>query len=918
MSFKPLFLQPYTTPKIMSHFIEKVVTDLLAQKLDFFNTTLVLPGKRPMLFFRQEFQKQAHTILLPKMISVEDFMAEISGLEIISGINLWFKAYQSYKKVVAKPDTFEEFIKWGPTILKDFDDIDASLVNPTKILDYLVSIERIEKWGKDEIFVNKNEVMQKHLLFWQIVTKFYFQLRSDLEAEKIGYSGLAFRLAADKVDEIIESQDHQFVFAGFNALTEAEQKILFSFEKNNIAQIYWDADQYYLDNPNQEAGAFMRRYQNKVNSWKWTFDEFNQPKNINVTGVAKQVGQAKYIADIIAQMDEDEIKKTALILADEAILPAILNSLPDNISYLNISMGIPLKSVPLAQFFKSVFELQMNREKLGKGKTFYFKNVLQILENRTLSKFSTDSSREIASIIRTNNRIFNAEKTLQDHLTDNVFAPLFFVPPTLTEFVYQLKVWVENLMQHELINNGSDHQHLLLKEYLFFFKKVFIQLHENLTQVTDVKDYRTLYLLYNKIVQSESIAFIGEPLKGLQLMGLLETRLINFDNIIMTSVNDEILPLGRQNNTFIPYDIRKEMGLNTFTENDSIYAYHFYRLIQRAKNVHLVYNTEADGMGSGEKSRFIAQIKFESKHNIQETFAAPSFKTQPLKDIVIEKTPQTMSKLIAWAEYGISPSSLSTYLRDPLDFYEQRVFGIEEVEEAEEMVSAKTLGNIVHGTLEELYQPYLNKVLIEQDFDAIRKIKNDVLQKYFKAEYKDGHTDQGPNYLVYKIAERIVNGVLEKDKITASTTEFIILQLESKHEVPFLLSNGKEVKLRGIIDRIDQVDGQIRIIDYKTGFTKDIKIDSEKVNVVFEDSDKAKELQLSFYAHLFYGNPANRNREIELCIYPIKFPKKELFKLKLDKSTIIDQSIIELTTDPLSTLIEEILNPNIPFQKKEK
>ena len=901
----------------MSQFIEKVVTDLLEQKIDFLNTTLVLPGKRPMLFFRQEFQKQAHTLLLPKMISIEDFMAETAGLEIINGINLWFKAYQSYKKVVDKPDTFEDFIKWGPTVLKDFDDIDSSLVSPNKILDYLVSVERIEKWGKDEIFVNKNEVMQKHLLFWQVVTKFYFQLREDLALVNQGYAGLVSRIAADKIEDIIAKNGSEYIFAGFNALTEAEQKILFSLEKNHLGQIYWDADKYYLENNNQEAGAFLRRYKPKLNSWKWTFDEFSKEKNIKVTGVAKQVGQAKFIADIIGKMDEDEIKKTALILADEAILPAILNSLPDNISYLNISMGIPLKTVPLAQFFKSVFELQMNREKLGKGKTFYFKNVLQILENRTLSKLSSKSSRDLSASIKSNNRIFNAPSTLLNALEDNAFQKLFIVPNNLADFILNLKNWTEELLKTEHLFDKELDKYALLKEYLFYFKKVFNQLYDNLKSVNDVKDYRTLYLLYNKIVQSESIAFIGEPLKGLQLMGLLETRLINFENIIMTSVNDEILPLGRQNNTFIPYDIRKEMGLNTFTENDAIYAYHFYRLVQRGKNIHLVYNTETDGMGSGEKSRFISQIKFESKHNIQESFAAPNFKTQPLKEIIIEKTPQTMEKLEAWTAYGISPSSLSTYLRNPLDFYEQRIFGIQEVDEAEEMVSAKTLGNIVHGTLEELYKNYLNRVLIKEDFIAIKKVKDETLKAYFKKEYKDGYTSQGPNYLVYKIAERIVDGVLDKDQKLAEKSELIIRELESKHLIDFQLSNGKMVKLKGVIDRIDQVDGQIRIIDYKTGATKELKIDSEKVDIIFSDSDKSKELQLSFYAHLFYANQANISKEIELCIYPIKFPKKDLYKLKLDKSTLINNSIINLTSDPLSHLIEEILNPSIPFQKLE-
>ena len=216
-----------------------------------------------------------------------------------------------------------------------------------------------------------------------------------------------------------------------------------------------------------------------------------------------------------------------------------------------------------------------------------------------------------------------------------------------------------------------------------------------------------------------------------------------------------------------------------------------------------------------------------------------------------------------------------------------------------------------------MYKPYLKRALHSQDYKSIKANKTATLEDFFKKEYKDGHTNQGPNYLVFKIAERIIDGVLEKDEKLASETELIILELVSKCQVPFTLANGKIVQLKGIIDRTDQVDGQIRIIDYKTGAVKELKIESEKVNVIFEDSDKAKELQLSFYAHLFYGNPTNVTKEIELCIYPIKFPKKELLKLKLDKSTTINQDIITLTSDPLSRLIEEILNPMIPFTNQE-
>jgi len=895
----------------MAQFIETVVKDLLEKQSNFIHTTLVLPGKRPMLFFKQEFQRQSNNIILPKMKSIEELMSELAGLEIISGINLWFKAYQAYKKVVEKPDSFEDFIKWGPTVLKDFDDIDASLQPANKILDYLVSVERINQWGEGKIEIGKNEVIQNHLTFWGIVSKLYFQLQHDLIASKEGYAGMVFRIASEKANEIVQENQEHFIFAGFNALTNAEQALVFRLEKENLATLYFDADQYYYENPNQEAGSFLRKYKNQIKPINWVVDEFSKPKNLHTIGVAKQVGQAKYIADIIRQLSEEEIKNTALILADEAILPAILNSLPENITHLNISMGIPLRSVPLAQFFKSIFELQMNREKLGKSSTFYFKNVVQILENKALTHYSSNESRQLIHEIRTQNRIFNSPKSIQNALENSIFKSLFHIPTSITAFIHHLKNWTDDLLHHPEMND------LLTKEYLFYFKKVFNQLHENLLSVDDIKDYRTLFLLYNKIVSSESISFIGEPLKGLQLMGLLETRLLNFDTIIMTSVNDEILPLGRQNNTFIPYDIRKQMKLNTFTENDSIYAYHFYRLVQRAKNAYFVYDTEADGKGSGEKSRFLAQIQFESGHQINETFAAPSFVSKPLREIIVEKTDETMNKLWDWANYGISPSSLVNYLRNPLEFYEQRIFNVKEVEEAEELVSARTLGNIVHGALEDLYQPYLNQILTESDFKLINSKKEQTLQTHFSQEYKDGLLDKGPNYLTYKIAERIVDGVLEKDLKTAKESELIIKSLESQHEIEFTLTNGKKVKLKGVIDRIDSVNNQIRIIDYKTGSTKDIAVNSNDIETVYQNKDKDKQLQLIFYAHLFYNEPTNQQEKVELCIYPIKFPKKEMHKLKFDKETVIDSSIVEISKEPMSVLIEEILNQKIPFKQPE-
>ena len=892
----------------MNTFIQRVVTELLSNPQELIHTTLVLPGKRPMLFFRQEFQKQSSGIILPKMISIEDFIADLAQVQIISDITLWFETFKAYQKCFQTPESFDDFIKWAPTVLKDFDDIDSTLLNPDPFFDYLVSIERIKNWGVEEDIQDKNALIKNHFEFWKMIKLLYAQLKQDLSEKGLAYNGLANRLAVENLEQLFSDQQH-YVFAGFNALTVAEEKIIFGLEREAKAKLFWDVDRYFL-NPIQESGTFLRRHKSRSNDWNWTFDDFEKTKNIKVTGISKQVGQAKFVAEILQHKTEEEIKKTALILADEAILPAILNALPENIKHINISMGIPLKSIPLAQFFKSVFELQMNREKLGKGKVFYFKNIIQILENSSLKSFQTSVDLQTIHDIKTLNRIFTTAGFLQQNLEGSYFQSLFKIPVNPKDFIQTLLDFTQKLLQNELSENA------LMREYLFYFEKVFTQLYNEIKVLDQVSNYKTLHLLYQKIVQSETLSFIGEPLEGLQIMGVLETRLINFDHIIMTSVNEEVLPLGRQNNTFIPYDIRKEKGLNTFTDNDAIYAYHFYRLLSRAVNIDLIYNTDPDGMGAGDKSRFIEQMRFESPHKLNFTFAKPYFEIVPKSQLIIEKTSETQKILKKWVEEtGISPSRLGTYLRNPIEFYEQIVLNVNDIEEAEETISAKTLGNIVHGTLEELYEPLLNRVLHQNDFKGINQIKDEVLLKYFKKEYKEGDIDKGQNLLVHHVAKRIVDGVLTRDESTAKNDELIILELEKKYELDFQLDDY-QIKLKGYIDRIDSVNGLKRIIDYKTGYATDIKIKSEKLDEVFADAKHAKALQLIFYAHLFLRQEGNQNEKIQLCIYPIKFPKRDLFKLNIDNEDVIEYSTVENTQEFLENLIREILNSDLPFEEK--
>src|SRR5690606_3720948 len=502
----------------------------------------------------------------------------------------------------------------------------------------------------------------------------------------------------------------------------------------------------------------------------------------------------------------DKISETAVVLADETLLPAVLSAIPSNISKVNITMGFPLDKSSMAYFFRSVFELQMNREKLGNGKTFYYKNVLDVIGNTIFQEKNFDAGK-LNRKIRKENRIFNSPEFLQEELKQSIYSQLFKIHADTNSFVVHLTNWIEDLMQNQSIEINE-----LDKEYVYRFSLLMNQLADELKDFNSVQNFKTLYVLYNRLLSNETISFIGEPLEGLQLLGLLETRLLDFENVIVTSVNDGVIPPGRTENSFIPYDIRREMGMNTFTENDAVFAYHFYRLIQRAENVYFLYNTEADGLDSGEQSRFLTQIEIESGHSVEKQIALPAFAPEIHKPLEIQKTASVLNILTGWAEKGISASSLSTYLRNPIDFYQQQVLGVRDFEDAEETVGARILGNIVHNSLEELYKPLLGKILKEQDFIPLLENSESALKHSFEKEYGKGDFLRGKNHLVYKIAHSFIQNVIQSDQEISKNNEFIIHNLEYQLFSDLKLSDGRAIKLKGFIDRIDEVNGVKRII----------------------------------------------------------------------------------------------------------
>lgn len=890
----------------MSSFLKEVVTDLLSHHTHFTKTVLVVPGMRPKAFIRKTFIQEKFTGILPEIITIEELLERMTSLKQTNGIPLWFSTYQAYLSATDNEKTFEDFLKFAPTLLKDFDDIDASLTNHQELLEMMVSEERIKNWGKS-MEVGLSDLMKNHLGFWTDAKATFYTLRETLLKEGKAYRGLLAQKAAEQTENYLNQHQDHFVFIGFNALTQAEKSIMLQMVESKRAETYWDADTYYLNNPTQEAGDFLRGYK-KIFGEKFKFvsSNFELPKEIKIYSVPKQETQAKLVGNLLDQLSEDEKNATAVVLGDEQLLPSVLNSLPQSVEKINITMGLPLSSIPMASFFKELIKLHANREKFGKDKKYYYQNILNILTDNNFSSVFSPASDDVLANIREQNIIFVEEEKLIKH--DKAFE-IFQVPTAISDFPALVVRWINYVQQS---TSASDYQ----SEYLFRFRSIFQQLDSYLADFPYVEQYKSLIQLFNQLLQTESISFVGEPLVGLQLLGMLETRLLDFDHIIVSSVNEGTLPLGRQENTLIPFDFRKNYGLNTFLENDAIYAYHFYRLIQRCKSASFIYNSDSEGLGSGEPSRFLLQLLLESPHPIKQITASPAFIKENESLFSIPKSHFVQEKLNSWKN-GISPSALGTYLWDPITFYKRYVLGLKDEDEVEEFAGDLTLGTVIHETLELIYKPYLNTVLTPEIFKKINQEKGDLFNHIVDKELLKGNEKRGKNILILKVAREMIENVLAKDLKLCKEKKLIIREIEPSVQASFQTPKGYEVTFKGKIDRVDEVNNQMRVLDYKTGHVDAKKLEYTEKNIdkIPVEKDSAKAIQLAIYAYM-YLNQNPHIKELTAGIFPLRYFTQGIQALQWDKNDLITSRTLHNLMQPIGDLIDEILNPEIPFIEK--
>lgn len=903
-------------------FLNKIITELLSQNQDLSQFNIILPGKRPVVFIKKILKEKQYSGFLPNFFTVEDLISDLSGKQHLQGISLWLFAFEIYREIQPSED-FASFLKWFPTLLKDWDDILKFSESDEQVLVYMFDEERIKNWSEN-LGESEDNPRRKFLNFWQKMNVFLPILKKKLTEINWATSGMIHETAKRKIADFAQKTDQKFVFCGFNAFTPVEEQLVKSLLQWDKAQCFFQADDYYMNDERQEAGKFLRSHKtwkefNENRPFQWVENDFAQEKRIKVYEVSGNITQAKVLPEIFKEIKPEDLSKTAVVLLDENLLPATLDAI-SAVEYLNITMGFPLKNLAFSNAMKKLFYLQKQLEQ--KDSSYYYNDVLAVLEELP----NDEADREIIDVFKTTieerNIVYISKKQFGELLSELSYFKLFQKPGSVNEFLDLLISYCYALKFRELDD--------ILYENIAHFEKSFKIIKNQLSPYNFQITMDTLEVLINQLVSSEAIDFQGEPLAGLQVMGLLETRLLNFENIILLSANEGKLPLGNSQNTYLPFDIRKHFGLHTFLENDGIYAYHFYRLIQDSKNVHLLFNALGSGVNTGEKSRFITQMEIEDRHHEIENIIIEN-SSDPIRQepMHIEKTPKVLEKLNEWKK-KISASHLTSYIYNPVGFYLTKILNTRETSEIEEELSQRSYGNLVHYSLQDIYEKFIGKELTVSDLEISNEVIIDVINRAIeKLKHQTEFYEKGMNFIHKSIAKRVVRSVIDFDRnLLEQGNSLEILSVEGNFEnVQFFLDSEKTdpVYFYGFIDRVDRLNGNLRIIDFKTAKTKNLSLsvpkkaeDEEKLEKLFFRDDYKQAMQLCVYAYSVLNEEKYPDNFLECGIWSFAEVNKGVQNLHVFGEKEISGALLETPMKSIKNVILDILDPEIEFVEEVK
>lgn len=921
--------------------------------------TFVFPNRRAGLFFQRYISEiAAKPLFSPEIVTINECFAAASYWQTADRLSNLFRLYRIYKEQSGSDETFDSFVFWGEMLLSDFEDVDKYRVDARQLftnitelkqIDQLFNVfsekqvEAIRQFWSNFVPVTEGKTSEDFVATWKILHPVYEQFRAELIAENTATEGMICRDVADRLrnkEEIAEFKNKQFVFIGFNALNPCERTLFAELQKRNQADFYWDYEAAELRDSDNQASLF---YAENIHIFpsKYKLEpiiESLQDKTIELIAVPSAVGQAKQAYAILNHLFPAEVPnqtwiKTAVVLPDESLLVPLLHSLPAQIGKVNVTMGFPLKSTPVSGLIEHIFELQRRMRVSGNRTSFYHQTVSNILNHQYIALLCNDEANRITRQMAENNWIYiDAEE-----LNKNKLLATIFIPQTDTKTFLPYLLHILRSLQNGW-QQASDEEHNYQLECDFLY-----QYYVTINRMADILKNKpvevdmnidTLVRLTRQLTAGITIPFVGEPLDGLQVMGVLETRGLDFENLIITSFNEGVFPQKSNTNSFIPFNLRRGFELPTTEHQDAITAYNFYRLIHRATRIYFLYDSRTEGMQTGEVSRFMHQLNYHYGVKVQKKTISFDIGFENPQAIQIQKTPAVMEKLLRFTSQeenspSLSASSINTYIDCPLQFYLTKVEDVEQADEVLETVEANMFGTLFHAVMENLYKPYKGLLMQESDFDRLiadsLQIDKEITQafavNYFKKKNNALVPLEGNNLLIASVLRKYILQVLKIDKKHA---QFRYISSEERCSILYPIHNGlQHVNLKGFIDRIDEKEGSIRILDYKTGSGK---LEFKNMDEVFEHNreNRPKFVLQTFLYGIFYKEQA-QGRTITPGIYYMRDVFKDDFDTELhaksdryNNETVKDFSVYEDEfREHLTGSLEEIFNPELPFVQTE-
>lgn len=938
---------------MMETFLKIVASDLFRRKgNNLARTAIVFPNKRAGLFFNEYLAQQSDKpIWAPAYISIRELFRSLSSWETGDSVKLVCELYKVFREQTQSKETLDDFYFWGELLLADFDDADKNMVDTHRLftnlkdlrtlMDDYTFIDKEQEEAIQQFFHNfsiekRTALKEKFISIWDTLGHIYQGFRQRLMEQGIAYEGMLYRDAVEKLNTDTLPHD-TYVFVGFNVLNKVERELFHRLNDAGKALFYWDYDEFYMSKPHHEAGEFIKRNLQDFPSAlpASAFQEMNtlsSPKEIRYIASPTENAQARYLPQWIRENLTESEKETAVVLCNEGLLQPVLHSLPENVKHVNITMGFPLSQTPVYSFINALLDLQIQGYDAKNGR-FHYPQVMAVLKH-PYTRQLTDKAEKLEEELTKNNRFYPLPNELQaDEYLEHLFTPTTS-NLELTHYLSEATQQVATIYKETKKDDAFDQ---LYRESLF---KAFTTLNRFNTLIEEgvldvhTETYRRLLV---KVLTSTNIPFHGEPAIGMQVMGVLETRNLDFRHIVMLSVNEGQLPKSGGDSSFIPYNLRKAFGMTTIEHKIAVYAYYFYRLLQRAEKVTLMYNNSSDGLNRGEWSRFMLQFLIESSHSIALQTLQAGQSPQGSTTIRIPKTERVMERMhqvfdLAFNERAkLSPKALNCYMDCKLRFYFNYIAGLQAPEEVSAEIDSATFGDIFHRTAENIYKDMTQHGNVISKENIERLLKDDIrLENYVDNAFKELFfhipADEKPQYngiqlINSAVIVRYIKQLLRHDYRYAPFT-FVGSEKPVSEKVTIHTPTGDfQSRIGGYIDRLDSKDDTLRIVDYKTGGKADTPPnvaslfipDKKRSNYVFQTflyaAIMCRKQKMKVAPSLLFINRAAS--EDYSPVIQFKEPRKS-------PVSITDFSEYEEEfREELQKLLDEIFHPEVDFTQTE-